>query len=278
MFESTAPALRHLHLVSDSTGDTVTAVTKAAASLFPGLAARRHLHAFVRTPSALADVAVAVSAAPGPVFYTLVDPGLIEALERHVRGLGVECIDVLGPAAAALSRLTGRLGAARPGSQHALDQAHFDRVAAIDYAIGHDDGLSAGYLSRADVILIGVSRTSKTPTCIYLAYQGLRAANVPLLPGQAPPAALLDALAAGVPGIGLTASPQRLAQIRAQRLETLGMSGAEGYAELDALRREVSEARLFFDRLGVPVIDVTRRSIEETAAAVRQILQRRAPV
>jgi hypothetical protein len=151
--------------------------------------------------------------------------------------------------------------------QHRITPDYFERITALDYAIANDDGALGSRFARADVILAGVSRTSKTPTCIYLAYRGVKAANMPLVPGRTPPEAFFRALDSGIPVIGLVASPARLAQIRGQRLEALG-DRPSAYADPDRIRDEVAEARLFFERHRIPVIDITRRSIEETAAAV----------
>ena len=159
--------------------------------------------------------------------------------------------------------------------QHRLNNDYFDRIAALDFAIAYDDGAIGTRLGQADVILTGVSRTSKTPTCIYLAYRGIKAANMPLVPGAEPDPAFFQAMARGVPVIGLTASPSRLSQIRGQRLEAIGSTKTAEYAELDQIRGEVADARLFFEQHGIPVIDVTRRSIEETAAEVLALLRER---
>ena len=159
--------------------------------------------------------------------------------------------------------------------QHRITSVYFDRIAALDFAISHDDGALGDRLMQADVILTGVSRTSKTPTCIYLAHRGVKAANVPLVPKTTPDPAFIAAIGKGVPVIGLTASPARLSQIRSQRLEAIGSVQTADYAEIDAIRAEVADARIFFDRHDIPVIDVTRRSIEETAAEILALLRSR---
>jgi regulator of PEP synthase PpsR (kinase-PPPase family) len=212
---------------------------------------------------------------PGLVWYTLVDPAMRNRIEEVCRDLDVESISVLTPLIDGLSRHLGRAPSHRPGLQHQMGSDYFDRIAALDFAISHDDGAIAERLRRADVILTGVSRTSKTPTCIYLAYRGVRAANVPLLPNREPPQELLDAVKSSIPVIALTASPSRLAQVRSHRLESLGQTSAADYADLERIRNEVAAARLFFQRHQIPVIDVTRRSIEETAAEVLAELRSR---
>jgi hypothetical protein len=278
----------HLHLISDSTGETLHALARAALAPFGGAPSIRiHLSVLVRTAGDLDAALAKVGSWPGPVWFTIADPALRDRITSVCAGLGVECTGVLDPLIEAVGRALGAPPSHRPGQQHRVSFGHFDRVAALDYAITHDDGAhDEGRLEqrllKADVILTGISRTSKTPTCIYLAYRAVKAANVPLVPGAPPPAALLEALAAGVPVIGLTASPARLAHVRAQRLESLGQPGitrpdAADYADLDRIRAEVADARLFFQRHHIPVIDVTVRSIEETAAEIlTQLSARRA--
>ena len=189
--------------------------------------------------------------------------------------LGVESTGVLDPLIATLARVMNETPSHRPGMQHRMTNDYFDRIAALDFAISHDDGALGQRLRRADVILTGISRTSKTPTCIYLAYRGVKAANVPLVPNREPPRELLKAIAAGVAVVGLTASPSRLAHVRGHRLESLGQPAAADYADLGRIRAEVAHARLFFQRYRIPVIDVTRRSIEETAAEILAELRTR---
>jgi hypothetical protein len=180
------------------------------------------------------------------------------------------CIAPLDPLVSALSRYLGAPLSTRVGAQYALDTDYFNRMDALSYALGHDDGQGGQDLARADVVLVGVSRTSKTPTCIYLAHRGVRAANVPLVPSAKLPDALLKL--GGVPVVGLTVSPDRLVQIRRNRLRSLNEDRESSYVDTDLVRTEIVEARRLFERQGWPVIDVTRRSVEETAAAVINIL------
>ncbi|GIX12274.1 MAG: putative pyruvate, phosphate dikinase regulatory protein [Paracoccaceae bacterium] len=272
------PLLRRtLHLVSDSTGETVLAAVTAAASQYPALQPETRLHPFVRNMTAVETALSAMADSPGAVFYTVADSRIRQALREGIARLGLPACDVLAPVFDLLGSIGVGEPAERPGRQYRVDRSYLDRVAAIEFAIAQDDGIAPDRLMAADVILIGVSRTSKTPTCIYLGYQGIRAANLPLVPGAEPPPALMAAREAGVPVIGLTASPQRLAQIRQQRLNGLDTRAAPDYADLDRIREEVTEARMFFERHAIPVIDVTRRSIEETAAQIRQMIARRTP-
>lgn len=260
------------HLVSDSTGGTITAAANAALIQFPGIEFETEVHIFVRTRSKVAQTLELIAARPGPVIYTISDPSLRHVLEDGIDALGQRRIALLHPIIDVLSDISGKEADHRPGQLQQINRDYLDRVAAIDFALHYDDGQAPDYLMNADVILVGVSRTSKTPTCVYLAYQGIRAANVPLVPDQPIPEGLHEALRKGVPIIGLIIGPQRLAQIRRERLDALSDHSEAQYADLDAIREEVTNARLLYERHDIPVIDVTRRSIEETAATIRKML------
>lgn len=265
-----------LHLVSDSTGETVAAAATAALARFEGLAPERRLHVFVRKPSDLDAVLAEIVAAPGPIFYTLVDPATAARLADFARARGLDAVNLLESLIEALRRAFGGDLTDVPGAQHDVGDGYLRRIAAIDFAIRNDDGAAGDRFAAADVILAGVSRTSKTPTCIYLACRGVKAANLPLVPGLPLAPGFEAARVQSVPVVGLTISPSRLVQIRRERLETFGGPDRAGYTDLDAVRAEIAEARLFFARHDATVIDVTRRSIEETAAAVMAALRARA--
>lgn len=267
----------HVHLISDSTGETVTAVARAALSQFDDLSPIEHLWSFVRTPEQLERVLRGVETVPGVVVYTLVSPELRHRLEERCREIGVACVAVLDPVMQVLTQMVGSAGRPRVGGQHAMSPDYFSRIEAMNFAMRHDDGQFAEELSEADVVLVGVSRTSKTPTCIYLANRGIKAANVPFVPGS-PQVALLETLA-GPLIIGLTIRPDVLAQIRENRRRMLGLEGADSerygqdYVDVERIREELVQARRLFARHGWPEIDVTRRSVEETAALIIQLLQ-----
>jgi [pyruvate, water dikinase]-phosphate phosphotransferase / [pyruvate, water dikinase] kinase len=263
----------HLHLVSDSTGDTVHSVARACLVQFENSEAIEHIWSMVRTKAQIERVVSGVGANPGVVLYTLVDESLRTALVEGCRRLQVPAIPVLDPVIAALGAYLGSRARGLPGQQHLLDSEYFQRIDAMTFALAHDDGQSAWGWNDADVILVGVSRTSKTPTCIYLANRGVKAANVPLVPGAAPPPELFGLTRALV--VGLTNDPERLIQVRRNRLTQLKQEDRTDYTDIEAVRQEVATARRLFTEQQWPVIDVTRRSIEETAAAVLKLLARK---
>ena len=260
----------HVHLVSDSTGETLNAMARAVCARFENVLPIEHIYALVRSQRQLDRALADIEEAPGIVIHTIVDPELRHVLEEGCRRLDMTCIPALDPLVSALSRYLGAPLTSRVGVQHALDNDYFNRMDALNYAIGHDDGQGGQDLDSAEVVLIGVSRTSKTPTCIYLAHRGVRAANVPMVPGRPLPERLFELRNALI--VGLTVSPDRLIQIRRNRLLSLKENRDSTYIDPDAVRDEVVQARRLYERQGWPVIDVTRRSVEETAAAVLNLL------
>jgi len=263
----------HVHLVSDSTGETLNAMAKAVVARFDGVIPIEHIYALVRSPKQLERVLEEVEMAPGIVLHTLVDPELRAMLETGCRRMGMPQLGALDPLVTVLSGYLGASLSSRVGAQHALDSDYFERMGALDFAIHHDDGQGLNELERADVVLVGVSRTSKTPTCVYLAHRGIRAANVPLVPTQDPPELLSHLKNPLV--VGLVVSPDRLVSIRRNRLQHLGVDPNTDYVDTERVREETVRARRLFERLGWPVIDVSRRSVEETAAQVINLVNDR---
>lgn len=263
----------HLHLVSDSTGDTVSHVAKASLVQFDGLTVREHLWSMVRSERQATELLDKIVENPGFVLYTVVDSAVRNILDQGCRDRNIPCVSVLQPVVDRLRRYLGQEGHARPGGQHVLDEEYFRRIAAMDYVLAHDDGQSVASLNEADVVLVGVSRTSKTPTCIYLGNRGIKAANIPMVPGSVLPPELFALPATMV--VGLTKDPRRLVQVRRQRLKMLNQAGDTDYVDLDMVSKEVREAQLLFTRHDWPIINVSRKSIEETAATIIQILSRR---
>ncbi|HEX6142025.1 MAG TPA: pyruvate, water dikinase regulatory protein [Geminicoccaceae bacterium] len=272
----------HLHLISDSTGETVTTVARAGVSQFEGVIPVEHVWSFVRTRAQIEKVLRFVEALPGLVIFTLISPELRQALEEGCHRLNTPCVPILDGVVAALSGLLGAEMRPQIGRQHALDAGYFLRIDAMNFMFHHDDGQCPWELDQADVVLVGVSRSSKTPTSIYLANRGIKVGNIPVVP-DCPLPAELDRLTRPLV-VGLTINPEQLVQIRMNRLRQIGSESdrsASGlafggdYAELEQVQAEVVYARRLFARHGWPVIDVTRRSVEETAAAIFQLLAAR---
>ena len=260
----------HLHLVSDSTGETTQGVVRACMAQFEGVEVSQHLWPMVRSEPELEVVLKAIRDNPGSVLFTLVNESTRAALQRECSLLNVPCISVIDPVINGLARYFHREKSGRPGGQHMLNDEYFDRIEAMNFVMIHDDGQSAWSLNEADVVLVGVSRTSKTPTSIYLAtHWGLKAANVPIVPDLALPKELFELTHPFC--IGLTAAPDRLVQVRRNRLLLLKHDEETDYVDIDTVKREIADARKMFARQRWAVIDVTRRSIEETATTIFQL-------
>ncbi len=269
----------HLHLVSDATGETIITVARAAAAQYANVSPVEHIHPLVRTHKQLDRVLTELEQSPGIVLYTLLEEDLSERLVGKCKELGLPHLSILGPVLQLFQSYLGGGSKPRVGAQHTLNTEYFKRIDALNYTMLHDDGQHADGLDEADVVLVGVSRTSKTPTSIYLANRGVKTANIPLVPGVPVPPQL-EALSKPLV-VGLTASPERIVQIRQNRL--LGLRAehdADQYVDRQAVAEEVAFARKLCGRHNWPIIDVTRRSIEETAAAVMAFLadRRRHPV
>lgn len=263
----------HLHLVSDSTGETLESVAKAGLARFEGVEAIKHFWPMVRSEGHLERVFEEIAKRPGLVLYTLVSGPVRNRLETRCAAMGLPMVSALDPTIEALSELLGQSATTRPGRQHVMDAAYFRRVDAINYTMVHDDGQQSENWEEADIVLAGVSRSSKTPTAIYLANRGYKTANMPVVPQSPPPAALFKLRRPLV--VGLTTSPERLVAIRRNRLLAMGQTADTDYVELDRVTAEVAFARRLFADHDIPVIDVTRRSIEESAAAIINLVQAR---
>ena len=267
----------HLHLVSDATGETIHSVARACLSQFESVEPVEHNWALIRTQSQIMKVIAAVEENPGVVMFTLVNEELREALLEGCRRLQIPCIAVLDPVIASLGNFLGVKAKGMPGRQHIMDAEYFGRIDAMTFALHHDDGQAIQNLQEAEIILAGVSRTSKTPTCIYQANRGIKAANIPIVPGVPVPEELTKLH--NMPGepfvVGLTKDPARLVQVRRNRLQMLSQDANTDYVDLESVREEVAAARRLCTKYNWPVIDVTRRSIEESAAAILQLYESR---
>ncbi len=271
--EDTAAGKTHLHLLSDSTGETLEMIANAALAQFEDADVIRHFWPMVRSRQHLDRIVSDLAANRGLVLFTLVNTETREALEAHCRRLGLPAVPVLDRVTEALEAQLGQEAHGRPGRQHLMDEAYFQRVEAIQFTIAHDDGIAWEEWEEAEMVLAGVSRTSKTPTSIYLANRGYRVANIPIVPESPPPRALYGLRKPLV--VGLTTSPDRLVQIRRNRLLTLNERTETAYVDNDSVTEELRYARRMFADNGWPVIDVSRRSIEETAAAIIKIYNER---
>ena len=263
----------HLHLVSDSTGETLESIVKAGLGRFEGTDTIKHFWPMVRSEGHLDRVVEEIAKRPGLVLYTLINGAVRDRLELRCDQLALPAVSVLDPIIGALSQFLGQTAVTRPGRQHVMDAAYFQRVDAINYTMGHDDGVGAEDWEEADIVIAGVSRSSKTPTSIYLANRGYKTANIPLVPESPPPPALFALVRPLV--VGLTNAPERLIAIRRNRLLSLGQTADTAYVDTANVAAEVAFARRLFADHDVPVIDVTRRSIEETAAAIINLVQAR---
>lgn len=265
----------HLHLLSDSTGETLENVAKAGLAQFDGVETIKHFWPMVRSEGHLDRILQEIAQRPGLVLFTIVNADIRRKLEDRCHTLGLPTVAALDPVIDALERMLGQEAKARPGRQHMLDAAYFRRVEAIQFTIAHDDGIGAEDWEEADIVLAGVSRSSKTPTAIYLANRGYKVANIPLVVEAPPPSALFNLKNPLI--VGLTTSPERLIQVRRNRLLALNQAPETAYVDQEKVSAEVAYARRLFSDNGWPVIDVTRRSIEETAAAVINLVNERHP-
>lgn len=261
----------HIHLVSDSTAETVSSVARAVLAQFDGFEPEEHVWPLIRSKGQMEKVLSSIKENPGVVLYTLVNKELRRELKKTCQDLGIPCIHVLDRVITEVSSFLGVRASPLPGKQHELDDEYFSRVEAVNFTLTHDDGQSTWDLEEADIVIIGVSRTSKSPTCMYLAHRGYRAANIPFVSGCPLPPNLEEMNGPFV--VGLTLSPETLVQIRKNRLLSINESRDTHYTDIDAVKAEMAEAKRLFARNNWPVIDATRRSVEETAATIIQWYQ-----
>lgn len=257
----------HLHLISDATGETLLAAGRAASAQYKDARAVEHIYPLIRTERQLQAVLDEIDAEPGIVLYTVVDETLARTLDERCAAMGLPCVSVLEPVLTVFQSYLGAPAGRRVGAQHALDADYFRRIDALNFTMDHDDGQLPADIEEADIVLVGISRTSKTPTSIYLANRGIKTANVPIVPGVPVPEALSRAKKPLI--VGLVASAERISQVRHHRI--LGATAdfdAGAYTDRAHIVQELTYARQICTRNGWPMIDVSRRSIEETAAAI----------
>ena len=267
------PSYFHLHLVSDSTGETLTTIAKAASVQYAQVRPIEHVHPLVRTGRQLDRVLQEITSAPGIVLYTIVNRELTERLEKRCRELAIPCLYVLEPIMKVFESYLGEPQTPIVAGQHVLDADYFRRIDALNFSMAHDDGQLPDDLNQADIIILGISRTSKTPTSIYLAQRGNKTANVPIVPQIPFPEPLTQPHSAFV--VCLVASVDRIAEIRRNRVRLMSDRNLEDYVDREQIAQELTHSRRICARHGWPVIDVTRRSVEETAVTILKLYQSR---
>lgn len=264
----------HLHLVSDSTGETVSSVARAALAQFEGVDVEEHSWSLIRTKGQVDKALEGIRHKPGFVMYTMADKTLRRYFKDGCAKINIPCTSVLSKTIYDLSNyLDIKATTKQPGKQHELDEEYFSRVEAINFALAHDDGQSVWDLEEAEIVLVGVSRTSKSPTSMYLAFRGYRSSNVPYVPNVPLPEVLFRLKKPLI--VGLTIGPEVLLQIRRNRLLSINSMDETSYTDLEVIKEELLEARRLFSKYNWPVIDVTRRSVEETSATIIQHFQHR---
>ena len=265
----TVNQILHLHLVSDSTGETVHQVARACIAQFPNVTTIEHVWTLVRSEAHLKPLCAGLDRNPGVLLMSIVNDDMRDMITTACQSRGIPAVSILDPVVNLLGRVLGQATQNLPGSQRRLNTAYFDRIAAVDFAVSHDDGMNMGKLDRADILLVGVSRTSKTPTSMYLAHRGYKVANYALVPKVPFPLHYLDGV--NLLTVGLTNDPKRLSQVRRSRQVAMADTENQTYADIDQITEEIRNARRLFSKQGWPVIDVSRRSVEETAASIIQL-------
>lgn len=263
----------HIHLISDATGETLHAVARAAAAQYANVQAIEHTYPLIRSKSQIDKVARDIERSPGIVLCTLVDPELADHLKERCRDMSLPCVSILDPVLDVYRSYLGTEQTHKVGGQYILNSEYFKRIDALNYTIMHDDGQHPEGLVNADIIIVGISRTSKTPTSMYLANRGIKTANIPLVPNVPPPAEL--AKARGPLIVTLIATPDRILQVRRNRMLSMNVDDSTDYVDRQAITAEITETKKFAAQNKWPVIDVTRRSIEETAAQILALYQDR---
>lgn len=265
------PSYYHLHLVSDATGETLTTIAKAASVQYAMMRPIEHVHPLVRTPRQMERVLQEIEQTPGIVLYTVVNPELSVIIEKRCKDLGVPALAVLNPVMRVFESYLGAPQTPTVAGQHVLDAEYFSRIDALNFSMAHDDGQLPDDLNQADIVILGISRTSKTPTSIYLAQRGYKTTNIPIVPSVPLPESVMGEHSAFV--VCLVANADRIAEVRRNRAMILSDRDLGEYADRDTILAELQHSRRICSRYNWPVIDVTRRSVEETAATIIKLYQ-----
>ena len=262
----------NVYLVSDSTGETLDRIFLSLKSQFANFDYEKKEFAFVRTEQQIDKIIKECNKSENSlILYTIVETKLAKYIAKQSEINDVPCFGILGNLILSFSKLLNQKAIHKPSAQHVLDDDYYKRIEAIQFTMTHDDGKKVDDINNADVILLGVSRTSKTPTSIYLANRGYKTINIPLVPDRKLPENLISNTKACI--IGLIADPERLADIRRNRVAIMKDHKIKEYTELEYIKKEVNESKNLFKRNNWPIIDVTRRSVEETAASILKIIE-----
>ncbi len=259
-----------VYVISDSVGETAEFVAKAAASQFNGGDIDIKKIPYVNNVHHIREIVAEAKQVPAIIAYTLVLPDLRDALLEEVKKNDVVAVDIMGPMVEALSDVLEKTPKMKPGLLHKLDKEYFRKVEAVEFAVKYDDGKDPRGIMFADMVIVGVSRTGKTPLCMYLAHKRVKATNIPLVPEVEPPKDLWNLTSKKA--IGLTIKPEQLNEIRRERLKTLGLKSGADYASMERILKELDYAEGIMRKLGCPIIDVTNKAVEETASKVLEIL------
>lgn len=259
-----------IYALSDSIGETAELVARAAASQFDSDAMEIIRIPYINSVKQLENVLEDAAKQPSIVCHTIVSANLRQALTAQAAAAGIITIDIMGPMIQATQQVSGLTPKLKPGLIHKLDQEYFRRVEAVEFAVKYDDGKNPGGLLKADIVIVGVSRTSKTPLSMYLAHKKWKVANVPLVPEISPPQELFQVPPAKI--IGLIIDPYKLNEIRAERLKVMGLAANASYAAVDRIEEELDYARIIMGKLNCPVIDVSNKAIEETANRILELI------
>ena len=257
----------HLHLVSDATGETVHQIARAALSQFTNLDTVEHIWTLVRTTEHAKSIGISIKKKPGILLYSIVNKNIRNEIEKIAEDLGIPSLPILDPLIDLLSDFVGQKGNRKIGAQHKMNKAYYERMAAVEYAVTHDDGMNIDNLDGAEILIVGVSRTSKTPTSMYLANRGFRVANYALVPNVDFPIENVK-LQSNLFVIGLISEVQHLVNIRRNRLDYLRDKSNTSYINEESVTNELNSSKKLFLNNGWPVINVSRKSIEETAATI----------
>ena len=261
----------NLHLISDSTGETIGSIARAVLSQFENVETNDFVWSLTRTKTQLDKALEAINQYPGIVLYTIMQEELVEELRKKCHQLQLPCIPVLSPIIAEFSKYLNMNITQAVGRQHLLDQQYFSRVGAISYTITHDDGQASFDYYEADIIIIGVSRTSKSPTSIYLSLKGYKVANIPFVSIETIPEIIYELKKPLI--VGLVINPEKLVNIRQTRLNSIGENNICDYTDIEKIQKEINESKKLFAKLQCHIIDVTKKSVEETSAKIVQLLQ-----